>query len=128
MNAMAKPSYVKFDVPPGLAEKALEALKKAKETGKIRKGTNEATKAVERGQAKLVLIAEDVQPEEIVAHLPPLCEEKKIPYIYVPSKKGIGEACGLQVGAAAAAVIDPGQGKDVLDEVLKRLSEIVGKT
>jgi len=125
---MAKPSYVKFDVPPGLAEKALEALKKAKETGKIRKGTNEATKAVERGQAKLVLIAEDVQPEEIVAHLPPLCEEKKIPYIYVPSKKGIGEACDLQVGAAAAAVIDPGQGKDVLDEVLKRLSEIVGKT
>ncbi|AEB94265.1 MAG: 50S ribosomal protein L7Ae [Metallosphaera sp.] len=125
---MAKPSYVKFDVPPELAEKALEALKKAKETGKIRKGTNEATKAVERGNAKLVIIAEDVQPEEIVAHLPPLCEEKKISYIYVPTKKGIGEACGLQVGAAAAAITDPGQGKDILDEVIKRVSELIGKS
>jgi len=125
---MSKPSYVKFEVPQDLSDKALDALKKAKETGKIKKGTNETTKAIERGQAKLVLIAEDVQPEEIVAHLPSLCEEKKVAYIYVPSKKGIGEACGLQVGAAAAAIMDPGQAKDELDEILKRLGEIAGKS
>ncbi len=125
---MSKPSYVKFEVPQELSDKALDALKKAKETGKIKKGTNETTKAIERGQAKLVLIAEDVQPEEIVAHLPSLCEEKKVPYIYVSSKKGIGEACGLQVGASAAAIMDPGQAKDELDEILKRLGEIAGKT
>ncbi|EWG08156.1 MAG: 50S ribosomal protein L7Ae [Candidatus Aramenus sulfurataquae] len=125
---MSKPSYVKFEVPQDLASKALEVLKKAKETGKIKKGTNETTKAVERGQAKLVIIAEDVQPEEIVAHLPALCDEKKVPYIYVPSKKEIGEACGLQVGAAAAAIVDPGQAKDELDELVKRIAEVTGKS
>ncbi|MEM1834113.1 MAG: ribosomal L7Ae/L30e/S12e/Gadd45 family protein, partial [Thermosphaera sp.] len=81
---MPKPFYVKFEVPAELAEKVYEAVKKVKETGgKIKKGTNETTKAVERGQAKLVVIAEDVDPPEIVAHLPLLCDEKKIPYVYV---------------------------------------------
>jgi len=107
---VSKPSYVKFEVPSDLADKALEALKKAREGGKIKKGTNETTKAVERGIAKLVYIAEDVDPPEIVAHLPALCEEKKIPYIYINSKKRIGEAAGLQVGAAAACIVEPGEG------------------
>jgi ribosomal protein eL8 len=129
MNAMSKPSYVKFDVPEDLQNKALEALRKARETGgKIKKGTNETTKAVERGQAKLVLIAMDVQPEEIVAHLPLLCNEKKVPYIYVSSKKALGEAAGLQVAAASAAIIDPGGAKDLVDEIIKRLAEITGKS
>ena len=124
---MSKPSYVKFEVPEDLANKVLEAVRKARETGKIRKGTNETTKAVERGQAKLVIIAMDVQPEEIVAHLPLLCDEKKIPYVYVPSKKALGEACGLQVAAASAAIIDPGEAKDLVDEIIKRVEEIRGK-
>jgi len=124
---MSKPSYVKFEVPQDLADKVLEAVKKAKETGKIKKGTNETTKAVERGQAKLVIIAEDVQPEEIVAHLPLLCEEKKIPYVYVPSKKALGEACGLQVAAASAAIIDPGEAKELVDEIIKRVEGLKGQ-
>jgi large subunit ribosomal protein L7Ae len=123
---MPKQSYIKFDVPEDLASKVLEILKTAKETGRIKKGTNEATKAVERGQAKLVIIAEDVQPEEIVAHLPLLCDEKKIPYVYVPSKKALGEACGLQVAAASAAIVDAGQAKDSLEEIIKRISELKG--
>jgi large subunit ribosomal protein L7Ae len=122
-----KPSYVKFEVPQELAEKVLEAVRKAKETGKIKKGTNETTKAIERGLAKLVIIAEDVQPEEIVSHVPLLCEEKKIPYVYVPSKKALGEACGLQVAAASAAILDPGQAKDLVDEIIKRVNELKGK-
>jgi ribosomal protein eL8 len=128
MIAMAKASYVKFEVPQDLADKVLEAVRKAKETGKIKKGTNETTKAVERGQAKLVIIAEDVQPEEIVAHLPLLCDEKKIPYVYVPSKKALGEAAGLQVAAASAAIIEPGEAKDIVDEIIKRVNEIRGKS
>ncbi|ALU30318.1 50S ribosomal protein L7 [Sulfolobus acidocaldarius] len=128
MNAVSKPSYVKFEVPQELADKVLEAVKKAKDSGKIKKGTNETTKAVERSQAKLVVIAEDVQPEEIVAHLPLLCEEKKIPYVYVPSKKSLGEACGLQVAAASVALMDPGEAKDLVDEIVKRVNEIKGKS
>ncbi|MEM0001305.1 MAG: 50S ribosomal protein L7Ae [Desulfurococcaceae archaeon] len=122
---MSKPFYVKFDVPQELAEKTYDAVKKARESGgKIKKGTNETTKAVERGLAKLVVIATDVDPPEIVAHLPILCDEKKIPYTYVPSKKKLGEAAGIEVSAASVAIIDAGGAKDLVDEIIKKVQEI----
>jgi large subunit ribosomal protein L7Ae len=125
---MSKPFYVRFEVPPEVAEKAYEALKKARETGgKIRKGTNEVTKGVERGLCKLVLIAEDVDPPEVVAHLPLLCEEKKVPYLYVPSKKRLGEAAGIEVAAASACIVDPGQAKAEVDELIQKFQELRAK-
>jgi len=66
-----------FEIPKDLVDKVLQALEVAKNTGKIKKGTNETTKAIERGKTKLVVIANDVEPKEIVMHLPVLCEEKK---------------------------------------------------
>lgn len=125
---MGKPFYVRFEVPQDLAQKALEAVKKARETGgKVKKGTNETTKAVERGQAKLVLIAEDVDPPEIVAHLPLLCDEKKVPYVYVPSKQELGKAAGIEVSAASVAIVDVGGAKDLVEEVIRRVQEIRAK-
>lgn len=121
---MSKPFYVKFDVPKDLAETAYEALRIARETGKIKRGTNETTKSVERGIAKLVLIAENVEPPEIVAHLPLLCEERKIPYIYVPSKEKLGEAAGIDVKAASATIIEPGEAKDIIDEIVKKVETL----
>jgi len=122
-----KPFYVRFEVPPELAEKAYEILSIAKQTGKIKKGTNETTKCVERGWAKLVLIAEDVDPPEVVAHLPLLCEEKKVPYIYVPSKERLGKAAGIQTSAASACVIEPGQAAADLEQLVNKLNEIRAK-
>ncbi|MEM3607101.1 MAG: ribosomal L7Ae/L30e/S12e/Gadd45 family protein, partial [Candidatus Bathyarchaeia archaeon] len=75
---MSKPFYVKFNVPKEVADKAYQLVQASRGTGKIKKGTNETTKSIERGLAKLVLIAEDVDPPQIVAHLPLLCEERKI--------------------------------------------------
>lgn len=125
---MGKPFYVRFEVPQDLAQKALEAVKKARETGgKVKKGTNETTKAVERGQAKLVLIAEDVDPPEIVAHLPLLCDEKKVPYVYVPSKQELGKAAGIEVAAASVAIVDVGGAKDLVEEVIRRVQELRAK-
>ena len=121
---MEKPFYVKFNVPKELAEAAYEALRIAKDTGKIKRGTNETTKSVERGIAKLVLIAEDVEPPEIVAHLPLLCEERKIPYVYVPSKEKLGEASGIEVKAASATIIDPGEAAQMMDEIVKKHENI----
>jgi large subunit ribosomal protein L7Ae len=122
---MSKPFYVKFTVPQELAEKTYEAVKKTRETGgKVKKGTNETTKAVERGLARLVIIAEDVDPPEIVGHLPILCDEKKIPYTYVPSKKRLGEAAGIEVAAASVAIIDPGGAKELVEEIIKQVQRI----
>ena len=84
-------------------------IEKSKKTGKIDKGTNEVTKAVERGVAKLVVYAADVNPKEIVAHLPMLCKEKNIPCHEVDSKQKLGLAIGIPVAASAVAVIDAGE-------------------
>jgi len=125
---MSKPAYVRFEVPPDIAEKAYEALRKARESGgKVKKGTNETTKAVERGLAKLVLIAEDVDPPEVVMHLPLLCEERKVPYLYVPSKKRLGEASGIEVAAASAAIIEAGGAKELVEELVKAYQELKAK-
>jgi len=85
-----------------------EIVEKAKKTGKIDKGTNEVTKAIELGVAKVVFYAVDVQPKEIVAHLNVLCKEKGIPCVEVDSKQKLGIAAGIPVGAASIAIIDPG--------------------
>jgi large subunit ribosomal protein L7Ae len=121
----SKPFYVKFDVPKEVADAAYESLKIARETGKIRKGTNETTKAIERGVAKLVVIAENIEPPEIVAHLPLLSEERKTPYVYIPDKRKMGEAIGLGVPAASACIIEPGEAKGLVEEIISKLKEIV---
>jgi len=121
----SKPFYVRFEVPKEVAEAAYEALKIASETGKIRKGTNETTKSIERGRAKLVVVAENVEPPEIVAHIPLLCDERKAPYVYVPDKRRIGSVIGLSVGSAAAAIEEPGDAKNLVDEIVSKLKEIV---
>ncbi|MFQ6130212.1 MAG: 50S ribosomal protein L7Ae [Candidatus Hadarchaeaceae archaeon] len=121
---MAKPIYVRFEVPKELADKAYEAVEGARDTGKLRKGTNESTKAIERKQAALVVIAEDVEPAEIVAHLPPLCDEKGIPYIYVPSKRELGAAAGINVGAAAITIAEAGRAAAAVKEIVERVREL----
>ncbi|RZN68322.1 MAG: 50S ribosomal protein L7ae [Candidatus Methanolliviera hydrocarbonicum] len=121
---MAKPIYVKFDVSKDLENSALEALELVRDTGKIKKGTNEVTKMIERGLAKLVYISEDVEPEEIVAHLPPLCEEKKTPYIYVKSKRELGASCGVNISSAAVAIVDVGKGKSSIEKIIKTIDSL----
>jgi len=118
---MAKPIYVRFEVPKDLTDKTYQVVEVAKESGKIRKGTNEVTKLVERGEAALVVMAEDVQPEEILAHMPLLCEEKGVPYAYVPSKQELGVACGLGKATASIAILDPGKAKPMMDDLVGKL-------
>ncbi|MFA4907825.1 MAG: ribosomal L7Ae/L30e/S12e/Gadd45 family protein [archaeon] len=97
-------------------------LEKARKTGgKIRVGVNECTKALERGKAKYVFIAEDVQPKELVMHLPLLCKEKNIPFSYVKTRKELGEKAGIEVGTTSAAVLDEGEAKKDFEAIQKRL-------
>ncbi len=94
-------------------------VEKAKKTGKIEKGTNEVTKAVELGTAKLVVYAADVSPKEIVAHLPVLCKEKNIPCVEVDSKQKLGLAAGLPVQTASIAVIEAGEAAGEIAKIKK---------
>jgi large subunit ribosomal protein L7Ae len=114
---MARPIYVRFETPGELADKALQLVQIASETGKVRVGTNEVTKSSERAEAKLVIMAEDVDPVEILVHIPMLCEEKRIPYVYVPKRQRLGQSAGLTKSAASVAIVEPGEAKVLLDEL-----------
>jgi len=94
-----------------------EIVELARKTGKIEKGVNEVTKAIERTTAKIVVYAEDVSSKEIVQHLPMLCKEKNIVCQAVDSRKKLGVSAGIGVSCSAVAVIEPG-------EALKHLSDL----
>jgi len=119
---MAKPMYVRFETPKELADKIYEAVELARDSGKISRGTNEVTKLVERGTAKFVVMAEDIQPEEILVHMPMLCEEKGVGYAYVPSKQELGKASGLSVPTASIAIVDFGKSKAIVDEISEKVA------
>jgi large subunit ribosomal protein L7Ae len=118
------PVYVDFDVPADLEDDALEALEISRDTGSVKKGTNETTKAIERGNADLVLVAEDVQPEEIVMHLPELAAEKDVSYIFVETQDDVGHAAGLEVGSAAAAITDAGDAQEDVEDIASKVEEL----
>ena len=91
-----------------------QIIEKAKKTGKVDKGSNEVTKAVENGTAKLVLYAKDVEPKEIVSHISVLCKEKGILCFEVDSKQKLGIAVRINVNTAAVAVVNAGEAdKDI---------------
>ena len=123
---MAKGYYVKFETPQDLVNPILEAVRVAAQSGKVRKGTNEATKAIERGISKLIVIAEDVEPPEVVAHLPIICDEQGAAYAFVPSKQELGKALGIDVTSAAAAILDSGDAQHIVDQVIESITKVKG--
>ncbi|MBU0666528.1 MAG: ribosomal L7Ae/L30e/S12e/Gadd45 family protein [Nanoarchaeota archaeon] len=102
-----------------MSEKIYEAIELARKTGKIKKGTNEVTKAIEKGTPKIVVYAKDINPPEITMHLPLLCKEKGIKCVEVDSKEQLGAAAGLPVGTAAVAITQEGEAKETLKQLEK---------
>lgn len=96
-----------------------QIIETARKTGKIEKGTNEVTKAIERGTAKLVVYAADVDPKEIVQHLAVLCKEKGVPCEEADNKQKLGLAAGLPVSASSVAIIEAGDADKEISSLKK---------
>jgi len=116
-------TYVKFEMPEELVNSVYEAVEHARDTGKLHKGTNEVTKMIERNQAVFVVMASDIQPEEVLMHIPFLCEEKGIPFAYVPNKNELGRAAGLVVPTASVAITKPGKAKPLIEGIVDKLKK-----
>jgi len=101
------------------ADKAYEIVEIARSSGKIKKGSNEVTKALEKGKALFVAVAKDTSPAEIIMHLPLLAKEKGVPCVEVDSKEELGAAAGISRGTAAVAVIQEGDAKKLIAELKK---------
>jgi len=89
---------------PDLNNQILELVQQAQNYKQLRKGANEATKALNRGLAEIIILAADAEPLEILLHLPLLCEDKNVAYIFVRSKSGLGRACGVSRAVIACAI------------------------
>jgi len=119
---MAK--FVKSEISKDLSDKIYEAIEIASNTGKLRKGVNETTKCIERGLAKMVILASDVIPEEVVMHLPVICNEKKVLCVEVPSKLELGKAAGLDVGTSSIAIEEMGDSKKIVDDIKRKFEGV----
>ena len=105
--------HIAFETSKDVQDSVYELVKLvANDNGRLKKGSNEVTKAAERGTAQMVVMAENVNPAELLAHIPLICKEKKIPFIYVEDQSYLAEAAGMTTGAktAAIAVMEVGKG------------------
>ncbi|TPX31669.1 hypothetical protein SmJEL517_g05084 [Synchytrium microbalum] len=90
--------------PPELSNKIMDLVQQASHYKQLKKGANEATKTLNRGIAEFIVMTADTDPLEILLHLPLLCEDKNVPYVFVPSKQALGRACGVSRPVISASV------------------------
>ena len=87
-----------------MATSILDLVQQATHYKQLRKGANETTKTLNRGISEFIVMAADAEPLEILLHLPLLCEDKNVPYVFVPSKVALGRACGVSRPVVAASI------------------------
>lgn len=87
-----------------LTTKILSLIQQAMSYGQLKKGANESTKSLNRGLSEFIVMAADAQPLEILLHLPLLCEDKNVPYVFVKSKQALGRACGVSRPVVACSI------------------------
>jgi large subunit ribosomal protein L7Ae len=107
-------THVKVELTDELRKHTVEIIEKSAK-GKIKAGLNEVTKAIERGTAKMVVLAEDISPAELAMHIPLLCEEKGVVCSYIEDKKTLGEKAGLRMHTSAIAIIESPVENDIKD-------------
>ncbi len=114
--------HIAFETPKDIQEQVYELVKAIGKDGRgrIKKGANEVTKAAERGSATMIVMAENVNPGELLAHVPMICKEKQIPFIYVEDQGYLADSAGMTAGTrtAAIAVLEVGkEAQDIFNEV-----------
>lgn len=88
-----------------LTQEILQLIQQSANYKQLKKGANEATKTLNRGIAEFIVMAADAEPLEILLHLPLLCEDKNVPYVFVKSKTALGRACGVSRPVISCSVI-----------------------
>lgn len=88
-----------------LATRILDLVQQAANYHQVKKGANESTKTLNRGISEFIIMAADAEPLEILLHLPLLCEDKNVPYVFVPSKTALGRACGVSRPVISVSIV-----------------------
>ncbi|KAJ2307491.1 RNA binding protein snu13 [Coemansia sp. RSA 2706] len=106
-----------------LANQIQDLVQQASHYKQLKKGANEATKTLNRGISEFIVMAADCEPLEILLHLPLLCEDKNVPYVFVPSKAALGRACGVSRSVVAASVTT-NEGSDLKSQITSIKTQI----
>ena len=104
-----------------LLKKTLKLVKKASKDKKTRRGVKEVQKALNKKQKGICIIAGDISPIDVISHLAGLCEDRDVPYVYVPSKAELGSA-GSTKRPTSCVMVVPGEGWEHGDDY-KELAE-----
>lgn len=110
-----------------LSKDILELINIATQNKLIKKGANEATKTLNRGISELIVLAADADPLEIILHLPLLCEDKNVPYVFVESQKLLGRSCGVKRPVIACSIINgmEAKEKETLETLKTRIEQLL---
>ncbi|TGZ57744.1 NHP2-like protein 1 [Temnothorax curvispinosus] len=110
-----------------LTQDILNLVSQAYSYSQLKKGANESTKSLNRGLSEFIVMAADTQPLEILLHLPLLCEDKNVPYVFVRSKQALGRACGVNRPVVACSVMskDGSQLKQQIQDIQKRIEKLL---
>uniref|UniRef100_A0A6S9DLD4 Ribosomal protein eL8/eL30/eS12/Gadd45 domain-containing protein n=1 Tax=Ditylum brightwellii TaxID=49249 RepID=A0A6S9DLD4_9STRA len=105
----------------------LDLVQQATNYKQTKKGANEATKTLNRGISEMILMAADAEPIEILLHLPLLCEDKNVPYVFVPSKVALGRACGVSRPVIACSITtnEASQLKSSIDGMKQKIEQLL---
>eukprot|EP01039_Chlorochromonas_danica_P002722 gene2722-2973_t len=113
-----KLKYVSVIAKPMAPKKSTKRLhklvKKASQTKIVRRGVKEVVKAIRKGEKGFCVLAGDISPIDVVSHLPIMCEDRKIPYYYVPSKVDLGAAACTKRPTSCVLITSP---KDSFSEI-----------
>lgn len=108
------PAQVPFAKPLAskkLNKKILKTVKRASKCKHVKRGVKEVVKALRKGDKGLVIIAGDISPLDVISHIPVLCEDNGVPYVFVPSKQDLGSA-GATKRPTSCVMVVPGGGKN----------------
>ena len=90
-----------------LQKKSFKLVKKSCKYKLVRRGVKEVQKALRKNHKGICLIAGDISPIDVISHLPALCEDKNVPYVFVPSKKALGEAVKSKRATSCLLITKP---------------------
>ncbi|XP_016134122.1 H/ACA ribonucleoprotein complex subunit 2-like protein [Sinocyclocheilus grahami] len=107
-----------------LSKKLYKCVKKAAKIKQIRRGVKEVQKFLNKGEKGIVVLAGDTLPIEVYCHLPIMCEDRNLPYAYVPSKVDLGSSAGSKRPTCVIMVKPHDEYKEAYDECLEEVTSL----
>ena len=118
-----------------LTKRLYKLVSKATKEKKIRRGVKEVVKALRKEKApesklRLCVIAGDITPIDVITHIPVLCEDNKVPYVYIPSRAVLGQAAKTKRPTSVVLVNLPkgSEHEDLYNKCVKKIEETKEKS